>query len=353
MLRSLLALAAVVSLSSSGCGQEARAEVEDAQPAVDVTTERAAPQKVPRTVKLTGSLRGEVESDLAANANGRVVTVGVDVGARVKKGDILATVDTSLAQLALSEASAQADLARAREASAQRECERGRALADAGAISKSELDRLLDQCKTSALDLRAASARAGQASKTITDGTVRATIDGVVVDRFVEPGEYVRSDSRIVRVATSSQLRLSVDVPEAWIASAQKGAPLLLRVAAYPDRTWSSNVDRPAARVRVASRDVVVEAPIDNEDGALLPGMFATVELVTGEELLPTVPRAAILEREGKPRVFVVVDGKANERAIVLGPPQGDRVSVRQGLRPEDTVVVAPPADLANGRAVE
>ena len=347
--RSLLGIA----LFSSGCSGEARAKVEPVEPALDVEVQAVSARPVPKSVRLTGSLRGEVESDLAANASGRVLTVAVDVGTRVKKGDVLATIDTSLAQLVASEAGAQAELARAREASAKRECERGKTLAQAGAISKSELDRLEDACKTSSIDLRAASARAGQASKTIVDGTVRATIDGVVVDRFVEPGEYVRSDSKVARVATSSQLRLAIDVPEVFVASAQKGAPVTLKVAAFPKRSWQSRIDRPGVAVRSASRDVLAEAAIDNSDGALLPGMFATVELVTGEETLPTVPKKAVFERDGKPRLFVVVNGKANERVVVLGPESDDTVAIRQGLSPEDKVVVAPPEGLANGRAVE
>lgn len=340
-------------LLSSGCSGEARAKVQEAEPPLDVEMQAASARPLPRSVRLTGSLRGEVESDLAANASGRVLTVAVDVGSRVKKGDVLATIDTSLAQLVARETGAQAELARAREVSAKRECERGKILADAGAISKSELDRLEDACLTSSIDLRAASARAGQASKSITDGTVRATIDGVVVDRYIEPGEYVRSDSKVARVATPSALRLSIDVPEAFVASAQKGAAVTLRVAAFPQRIWQSRVDRPGVAVRSASRDVLAEAPIDNGDGALLPGMFASVDLVTGEETLATVPKTAVLTRDGKPRVFVVVNGKANERVVVLGPEADDAVAIRQGLSPNETVVVAPPERLANGRAVE
>ena len=353
MLRCFGVALAGLAIVSSGCTGEARAKVEPAEPPLDVDVERAAAQPLPKTVRLTGSLRGEVESDLAANASGRVVAVNVEVGSKVKKGDVLATIDTSLAQLVASEAGAQAELARARETSAKRECERGKQLSDAGAISKSELDRLEDACKTSSIDLRAASARAGQASKTITDGTVRATIDGVVVERFVEPGEYVRSDSKVVRVATSSKLRLAIDVPEMFVASAQKGAALTLKVAAFPERSWSTLIDRPGVTVRVASRDVVAEAPIDNADGALLPGMFATVELVTGEETLATVPSKAVFQRDGKPRLFVVANGKANERVVVLGPENKGISAIRQGLGPHEEVVVDPPAALKNGRAVE
>lgn len=354
MRSSLLLLGALLTVSTSGCGGEARASVEDAPAPLDVEIGKAEPLGVKKTVQLTGALRGDVEADLAANVNGRVISVKVSPGDRVKKGDILVTVDTSLANLVASEAGTQVELAKSRVSAAERECERGKSLATAGAISKAELDRLQDQCRTSSLDLRAASARASQASKNVSDGTVRAAVDGVILDRFVEAGEYVRSDSKVARIASSNALRLDVDVPEIHVAAAGRGAPLLVRVTAYPGRTWTTEIDRPGVSVRSASRDARAEAPLTNEDGALLPGMFAMVDLTIGEETLPTLPTSAIVEKEGKARVFVVTGGKANERIVVLGPPiSADRVSIRRGLTATDEVVLAPPADLANGRGVE
>ncbi|HTJ85124.1 MAG TPA: efflux RND transporter periplasmic adaptor subunit, partial [Polyangiaceae bacterium] len=241
---------------ATGCGSEASAKVEPAAPPLDVELAKPQLRKVPKTVRLTGTLEGGVESNLAANASGRVIEVKVDVGSRVKKGDVLAKLDVNAAALVASEATAQAELARARRESAKRECERATKLYEAGAISKQEQDRLQDQCKTSDLDVRAADLRAGQASKTVVDGVVKSTIDGVVTERFVEPGEYVRADSNIVRVATIDRLRLKIDVPEAFVAQAKVGAPVSLGVTAYPGRAWTAEIDRRGVSVRHASRDV-------------------------------------------------------------------------------------------------
>jgi RND family efflux transporter MFP subunit len=337
----------------SGCGGEASAGVEPAPAAVDVELDAAKADAVPRTVKLTGSLRGEQESDLAANASGKVVELPVDVGQSVKKGDILAKLDTRAVALVASEAKVQADLARTRREQAKRECERSKGLLEAGAISKSEFDRTQDQCKTSDLDVRAAEARAGQASQTVVDGIVRAPFDGVVVERLIEPGEYVRADTPIVRVATVDRLRLKVEVPEAHVAAARVGAKVTFGVSTWPGRKWSAAIDRRGVAVRSQSRDVLAEASLTNEDGALLPGMFATVELAVGDDELPTIPAAAVVTREGRPHAFVAVDGRATERVLSLGPElPGERVSVRRGIKAGENVVVAPPADLKNGSAV-
>ncbi len=355
MLRSIGASLGALALLAfgAGCGGEASAGVEPPPPAVDVQIETSQAGPVPRTVKLTGSLRGEQESDLAANASGRVVEMPVDVGQAVKKGDVLARLDTRAVALVASEAKAQADLARSRREQAKRECERSKGLLEAGAISKSEYDRTQDQCNTSDFDVRAAEARAGQASQTLVDGVVRAPFDGVVVERLIEPGEYVRADTPIVRVATVDRLRLKIEVPEAHVASARVGAAVTFGVSAWPERTWTAAIDRRGVAVRTQSRDVIAEASLANPDGALLPGMFATVELVVGEDQLPSVPVSAIVTRDGRPHAFVEVDGRAAERVLSLGPKlAGERVSVRRGIKVGDSVVVAPPADLKNGSAV-
>ncbi len=203
------------------------------------------------------------------------------------------------------------------------------------------------------LDVRAAEARGGQASQTLVDGIVRAPFDGVVVERLIEPGEYVRADSPIVRVATVDRLRLNIQVPEAHVASARVGAAVSFSVSAYPERTWTAAIDRRGVAVGAQSRDVLAEASLANPDGALLPGMFATVELTVGEDQLPVIPASAIVTRDGRSHAFVEVDGRAIERVLSLGPKlAGERVSVRRGLKAGESVIVAPPADLKNGSAV-
>lgn len=341
-------------LPLSGCAKDASAGVEPAPAPVHVEVAKAELAQVPRTVRLTGSLKGEVETNLAAGANGRVIDVRVDVGAKVKKGDVLVKLDTNAVGLVASEAATQAELAKARQASATRECERAQKLFDSGAISKQELDRQTDQCRTSKLDVAAAELRAGQAQKSVIDGIIRAPLDGVVSQRFVELGEYVRADSNVVRVVTSDRLRLVVEAHEAVAPLLIVGSEVSFSVTAYPGRAWKTAVDRSGVSVRSASRDVVVEAPIANADLALLPGMFGMVEVTVGSEPLPAVPARAVRTTSGKSRLFVVERGHATERVVALGPVvSGDRVTVRKGLAEAEQVVVAPPEELKNGQAVE
>lgn len=337
---------------AAGCQGEARASVEERPAAVDVDTVRVEERAVPKTVRLTGSLRGAQESKLSPNASGRIIDVNVDVGSRVKKGDILMKLDTRAAALTVSEMSSQAELARTRRENAKRECERASKLVDAGAISRSEYEKQADQCKTTDIEVRAAEARASQAAQTLGDGTVRAPFDGVVAERLVEPGEYVRADTAILRVAKVETLRLAIEVPEAFVAAAEPGKTVTFGVAAFPGRTWTTTIDRKGVAVRASSRDVVVEALVDNKDGALLSGMFATVDLAVSESNAAVIPKSSVFEVGGKAYVFVDAEGVAEQRVLQLGPAVGDHYSVKRGVKPGESVVTTRPANLENGAAV-
>ncbi|NUP05053.1 MAG: efflux RND transporter periplasmic adaptor subunit [Polyangiaceae bacterium] len=337
----------------SGCGSEAKADVQPAAAAIDVDVAQAEERVVPKTIRLTGTLRGDQESKLSPNASGRVVEVKVDVGSPVKKGDILMKLDTRAASLVASEAGSQAELARTRRENAKRECERAKLLLEGGAISKAEHDKTMDQCKTSEIDVRSAEARASQAAQTLSDGTVKAPFDGIVAERLVEPGEYVRSDTPILRVATLKKLRLEIEVPEAFVSFAANGAKVDFGVSAYPGRSWNATIDRRGVAVRSASRDVIVEAPVDNPDGVLLSGMFASVDLTVGEEPMPVVPAASVFARDGKTHLFIDAAGRAEERAVQLGPRLGgDWVAVKRGVARGDSVITKRPDDLKNGAPV-
>ncbi len=354
MLRSNVLLLLVPLLLTPGCANEAAAKVEPAPAAVQVASAKVEARAVPRTVRLPAMLEGAIETDLAAGASGRVLEVRATVGERVKKGDILAKLDTQAVGMAASEAAKQAELARSRRASAARECERASKLFEGGAIAKQEFDRLRDQCATSELDVQAAELRVGQAQKNVIDGIIRSPLDGVINERFVEVGEFVRADSSVVRLVTNDRLRLAMEAPESIAPAARVGTEVVFTVTAYPDRSWRTKIDRGGVSVRKQSRDVVIEAPIDNADGALLPGMFGMVELTVGSEELPTIPATALVKRAGKTRVFVIEAGHANERSVFVGPEvEGGRVAIRKGLTLDDSVVTAPPEELQNGQAVE
>jgi membrane fusion protein (multidrug efflux system) len=338
----------------SGCKRQApdaAAAVREESP-LDVVTEPATVIEVPRTLRLTGTLRGDRETDLAANVSGRINSTSVERGEQIKPGQVLAKVDTRAAALSAADARAQVESIRAQAEQASAECERYEQLKARGAISDLEYQQKITQCRTLPLNVQAASARAALAAQNVGDGLIRAPFAGVVTERYVEVGQYVRQDSRVVTLVSLDPLRLQLTIPEAQVASVKSGAELSFSVASYPGRRFSGQVRFVSAALRSTTRDLIAEAIVSNPERLLLPGMFADVELVVGSERLPSVPRRAVSERDEQSRVFVVAAGRLEERVVALGPSVAERVSVTRGVKEGEAVVVSDLSRLSNGRKV-
>lgn len=345
----VLALAASVSTGLVACKPKATEAAKAPITKVKVATATVEEALAPRILPLTGSLRGEQQSDLAAGAAGRLVKVGVERGSEIKKGDVIALIDTRLAQISAAEASASAALAKAQVESAERECARYKTLLDKGGVSKAEYDKLTDTCRTSTLSAKAAEFRAAQAGQNVADGVIRAPFTGVVADRWVDVGEFVRADSRVVTLVTMDPLRLEFAVPEVHINLVKKGGKVTFTVPSQPKKVYSGVVKYLGAAVRESTRDLAIEATVENTDRALAPGMFAEVNLALAEAPTAFVPKSAIVDRDGRSFLFVVEDGRASERIVTLGVSEENRTAISLGVKKGEKVVVAPPAELSNG----
>lgn len=348
-------------LAACSNGQAAPPPPDPAPPPVRVEVAAVRERPVPQLVTLPGSLRAARQTELAANASGRVVATPVERGDEVAPGAVLARLDTRAAALGAAEAAANARGARAQAEVAGADCARGEALLAKGALSRQDHERLAAQCRASDGALAAAEARAALAAKGVGDGLVRAPFAGAVVERFVNVGEFVREDSKVAALVALDPLRLAFTVGEAELGAVRAGQRVRFAVAAHPGAWFEGTVRAVGAAVREATRDVPVEADVPNGDRRLRPGMFARVELAAGEAAAAVVPRAAVVERDGEAHVFVVAagaggggPGRAEERVVQLGAEAGPgEVAVARGLRAGERVVVGPPAGLRNGAAVE
>jgi RND family efflux transporter MFP subunit len=314
-----------------------------------VVTAAVVSRSVPRYLSVTGQLKSGRETDLAANAAGRVTATQVERGSTVKAGDVLATLDVRAAALSANDAKAQADSATVAAANAKTECDRTRALVASGALGKAELERMDGQCKLSAIAVGAAQTRSQLAAQNVGDGVIRAPFAGVVAERFVDVGEFVRHDSKIITLVDLSTLRLELTIPESNIAAARPGARVDFSVAGYPDRKFTGTLAFIGASVRSTTRDVVAEAKVDATDAVLRPGMFASGRLMSGEQKTPVVPNTAVVTRDGKPTAFVVANGRVEQRIVQLGEPSGDDLSITRGIVDGESVVVIPAEALRNG----
>lgn len=338
-------------LLASACNQ-APTSIEKQEPAVAVTTKEVALITTPVRLRLTGTLRGSKETELAANVAGRVMKTSVERGQAVQAGALLAQVDVRAAQLSLAEARVSVETTKTQQQISQVDCERYERLKQSGAVSDLEYDQVTAKCRTAPLQVEAAEARQRLLAKNVGDGVIRAPFSGTVTERFVEEGEYVQASSRVVSIAQVDELRLIFSVPEKNYPDVKLGAEVAIQVAAYKEQVFQGKVAHISGAVR-STRDVVVEATVANTEGKLLPGMFADIELTIGERPLPSVPKTAVFEQNGKLNAFVVESGILQQRVIAVEPSVGENFPVKLGIREKERVVLVHDPSLSNGQRVK
>jgi membrane fusion protein (multidrug efflux system) len=352
--RSATALAGAL-IGLSACQREARTEAsaDAAQKTVHVQAITVDERLVAKTLAITGSLESDQRTQLAANASGRVMRTFVERGDHVKAGALVAQLDSRSAASTEVEARANAKSIEEQLAQVRSDCARYEALLAKGAITQQEYDRQASQCRTQAASEEAARARASEATRVLRDTGIRAPFAGVIAERYVNVGDYVMPNSHVVTLLVDDPLRLKITVPEPMIAYATEGVAITFDVVSLPGKTFNATIKYVGREVRATTRDVVDEAVVDNPEHLLLPGMFTTVQLPTGSAPTPVVPKTAIAETEAGPTVFVVVDGRLQQRAVHTGAVLDDMVAVSEGLKKGEHIVARPTAEVVDGAKVE
>ncbi|HZH29410.1 MAG TPA: efflux RND transporter periplasmic adaptor subunit [Pyrinomonadaceae bacterium] len=409
-LPALVFLCAALSLFASGCGRSAesknkQAAATNATPeAVQVSTAAAITRELPRYTEATGSLAADEQTDVAPNVSGRVVAVGVDLGSYVQRGAVLARLDDADARLRLTQLQAQAaqaqsavrqaearlglrpgqafDATRVAEVGsvrvalelAEKQLRRFERLIESGDVSRAAYDQQraqrdgLQQQYEAALSAArqnyagiataraaqsAAEAQVAQARKAIADVVIYAPISGYVADRPADVGEYVTPSSKVATIVRTNPLRLRIDIPEQLIGAVSPGQSVSVVTSAYADRAFAGRIARISPNVTAASRTLTVEAQVENGEGLLKPGQFATVR-VSQSAGTPAVliPARAVRTEQDVSRVFVVKDGRVQERVVQLGQVEGELVEVKNGIATDELVATSGVEALKDGAAI-
>lgn len=348
LLPTLWAAAGGVSGCSRASGQT-RMLAEPA-PAVEAPLAVAATVVVPRVISLSGTLVGNEQAKVAAGTAGKVIATYVERGQVVKKGALLAQLDPRALHAQAEEAAAQLESLKLQRAQAVLDCDRTQRLFDKGAVSKAEYDRTKTQCETSKWSVSAAEARKTLTAEALRDAQIRAPFSGMVVERNVSAGEYLRVESTVATLVDVDALRAELTVPESAVAQVQQSMKVEFRVAAAADgRTYEGRVRYIGPSVRQQTRDAVVEAVVENPTHALRPGMFVTATLELGEQSLPAVPTTAVLNDGSQRHVFVVLDGRLEDRLVQVAEPRNGLVPVVDGLRTGERVVAQLGPEIRDG----
>ena len=342
------------SVTSVSCTKPVAAPAKQVEvvPTVDVEVAAVEVRPMPKIATTLGNVIADRQSEVAANVSGRVILAAVERGQAVKLGETLVMVDSRAANLSASAASAQLQLAETQAQQGHADCSRAEALLAQGAMGQAEYDRLRSQCKAQGLQANAAHAQAALSSKLAADALVRAPFSGVVGERYVSVGEYVQPQTRVASIYSLDPVRVIVSIPERAVALVKKGIPVEIEVAAWPGRSFAGTVAYVSPTLRPVQRDLLVEALAPNADGALRPGMFATVQVSLGDESVPTVPDDAIVKDGTVNRLYLTRDGQAFEMVVRIGVSHDGRTAVLDELADKAAVIRHPPPSLRDGTKV-
>jgi membrane fusion protein, multidrug efflux system len=287
-----------------------------------------------RTVDVPGTLHGYIETPIYAKIPGYLKSIAVDKGDRVHRGQLIATLDSPEVDQQVANARATYELTRLTD-------HRNQALLTSNVVAHQTADE-------SHAAMVEAKASLDQLVATQAYKEIRAPFDGIITARYVDPGALIpqvttpsSSSTPIVAMATLSPLRIYTDVPQSTAPFIRNGDPAAINVTEFPDREFKGSVTRHPDALTSATRTMLVEVDLPNTDGALLPGMYATVTFtVSTPEGVPMVPDDALVFRDGKPYVPVVRASHLKLAQVTLGYDDGINVEIKKGITDQDMVAL-------------
>ena len=351
MMRRIVLVLLLVACKKPGADQNAKGP---AAPPVKVQTLVAAEAPTPDVLVLTGMIAADERSDVTADTQGKVINVMIERGQRVKLGQPVVQLDVRTAALNAKEAAANLSAARAQKELADQECERTKSLLAKGAITQSEYDRQMTQCRAAQEQVAATQARTEMMAKSVSDGLVRAPFDGVVAERDISPGEWVAPGKTLFTLVKDDPLKIELSVPEGAVTAIKPDERVELVSVAHPDKTYGATVTRIGAEISAKTRSLIVEAQLDKGTD-LVPGMFAEAHVQIGQVTRVVLPAAAVVKRGRQWHAFVVTkNSEAEDRIVQLGtPPAQGQVAIVQGVAKGDKVISPVTEQVVDGAKVE
>jgi RND family efflux transporter MFP subunit len=343
---------------TSAAGTEAAAPEDAAPRPVQINrTEWAVvePTTLRRAIEVIGPLAPARSVNLSAQASGEVEEVTVRTGDAAKEGQVVVRLDEERLALELELARANLESTRTQLEVAERQLERARGLVERGVTAETTIADPENNVASLRASLAAQEDQVAAAELALGNATVAAPFDGVVASRAVEPGAVVAEGTALLSLVDLSEVEMLASAPVAAGAQIRPGQAVEVKVDGIEGRTFRGEVQRVAPVAEEGTRTLTIYVRLDNPDGTLLGGMFATGSIVTEERVgAVAVPEAAVLEDDAGAYVFAIEDGALARRGVEVGGTWGaGLVEVTRGLSPGDEVVTAALSGLEPGRPVE
>lgn len=317
-----------------------QANSEKEQPPLNVVTLKMTPGLIRDQIDLPGVTEPWVELTISAEVAGKVMEKVVTEGASVTKGDVLVRIDSRDYQNAYASARASHTLATA-------ELNRLKKLHNRQAVSQSQLDNAVTE-------LARTRATMDIARIALERSSIRAPFSGVVNDMFIDEGQYLAVGDPVAEMLDIDRLKVRVGIPESDVAAVRRIDRFKVCIDALEERTFVAKKHFLSKTADPMARLYNLDLELENSSGDILPDMFARVEIVKKE--IPdglSIPLYSVISRNDDQIVYIVQENRAKARSVTLGLLDGWRVEVREGLEPDEDVVVVGHRSLNDGEAVK
>jgi len=308
------------------------------------------------TLTLPGNVTAYTDSPLYARTSGYLVHWYFDIGARVKKGALLAEIATPELDQQVVQAEADLATAEATAGNAKSQAERYKGLVTSDAVSKQDTENFVTQAASTSTAVRSAKANVDRLKQLQGFEKIYAPFNGVVTARAVDTGQLINDgpSTQLFHMQALDTLRVYTNVPEVYTKDIRHGEKIALTFTQYPGRNFEGTLLRTADAIDPANRTLLVEIDVDNRKGELMPGSLAQVHLKAAA-VAPTfvVPVSALVFRRQGLQIGTVVEKDnatiAHLIPITIGEDDGATVQVVAGLTANDRVIQDPPDSIIEG----
>jgi RND family efflux transporter MFP subunit len=327
-------------------------------PSVSVATpERSAPLQ---EIVLPGNVQPFTSAPIYARTNGYLKTWYADIGAHVKKGQLLAVIETPEVDQQLRQSRSNLDTSEANLKLSEITKNRYQGLLATHAVAQQDVDNAVGTYNANKSIVDANQANVNQLETLQSFEKVYAPFDGIITARNTDVGQLISAGNSgnvktdLFHISQSGKLRVYVNVPEQYSQAATPGLTAELTLAEFPGRTFQGKLVRTSASINYTTRTLIAEIDVDNPIGELLSGAYTQVHLkVPGQTSSYLVPVSALIFRSHGLQVAVVKNGAALLIPVTPGHDYGERIEIVSGLQAGDTVILNPPDSLVSGQKVQ
>ena len=351
MLTVVFAVLLILSCQPPASQEEA---VEESFGAAPVKVYKVKKQRISENLFYTGLVEAWKEININPDVAGKIAAIHVEEGDRIRKGQLLAELDTRATRLQLDQARAGVAVAEANYNDAKRNMDRMNRLSQENAVSEQQAEKINLAFEAAEAQFQQAKAALNLANHQLEVSIMKAPFGGIIAARSSEVGDMINpmmGGAGVLTLVDFSRVKIGIDVSHKDIVRITKGQPALLKVSAFPDEIFNGEVSVVNLAADILTKKFRVEVQVNNPDFVLRPNTFGEVVFeVEIHENIIAVPQKAVVDNKF---VFVAKGDKAEKRDVVLGIQNAEMVEIVSGLLEGDLVIVEGNYSMDDGTEIE